>query len=90
MPSDFLKTLSFAALHFTVAFGVAWLLTGSIAIATGIGLIEPALNTVAFYFHERAWRRADSAPLPESATVAFARLFVSPVMSGQPTSASNS
>jgi uncharacterized membrane protein len=29
------------------------------AIATGIGLIEPIANTVAFYFHERAWRRMD-------------------------------
>jgi len=34
-------------------------LTGSVAIAAGIGLIEPLANTVAFYFHERAWRRVD-------------------------------
>lgn len=62
------KTLSFAALHFGVAFLVAYALTGSVAIATGIGLIEPLANTVAFYFHERAWsrygRRArDAAPV---------------------------
>jgi uncharacterized membrane protein len=56
---DLLKTISFAVLHFGVAFGVAYALTGSIAIATGIGLIEPIANTVAFYFHERAWRRVD-------------------------------
>jgi uncharacterized membrane protein len=56
---DVLKTLSFAALHFGVAFTVAYALTGSVAIATGIGLIEPLANTVAFYFHERAWRRVD-------------------------------
>ena len=80
MTRDYLKTLSFAALHFSVAFGVAFLLTGSVAIATGIGLIEPALNTVAFHFHERAWRKADTrstlAPPPESATVEYARLFI--------------
>jgi uncharacterized membrane protein len=58
---DVLKTLSFAALHFGVAFSVAYALTGSVAIATGIGLIEPVANTVAFYFHERAWRRLDGA-----------------------------
>ena len=46
-------------LHFGVAFCVAYALTGSVAIATGIGLIEPVANTVAFYFHERAWRRVD-------------------------------
>ena len=56
---DLLKTLSFATLHFGVAFSVAYALTGSVAVATGIGLIEPLANTVAFYFHERAWRRVD-------------------------------
>ena len=54
-PRDVAKTISFAALHFAVAFAVAYLLTGSVAIATGIGLVEPLANTVAFYFHERAW-----------------------------------
>ena len=60
---DLLKTLSFAALHFGVAFSVAYALTGSVAVATGIGLIEPLANTVAFYFHERAWRRVDGGEL---------------------------
>jgi uncharacterized membrane protein len=57
---DLAKTASFAALHFAVAFTVAYLLTGSAAIATGIGLVEPLANTVAFYFHERAWARAEA------------------------------
>jgi uncharacterized membrane protein len=55
-----LKTLTFALLHFGVAFSVAYLLTGSIVVATGIGLIEPVVNTIAFHFHERAWRRAEA------------------------------
>jgi uncharacterized membrane protein len=59
IPRDLLKTLSFAVLHFGVAFSVAYALTGSVAIATGIGLIEPVANTVAFYFRERAWQRVD-------------------------------
>lgn len=61
MARDLMKTASFAALHFSVAFGVAYALTGSVAIATGIGLVEPVVNTVAFYFHERAWQRLDPA-----------------------------
>jgi uncharacterized membrane protein len=61
---DLLKTLSFAALHFCVAFTVAYVLTGSVTVATGIGLIEPLANTVAFYFHERAWRRVDGRGAP--------------------------
>jgi len=56
---DLMKTVSFATLHFGVAFTVAYALTGSVAVATGIGLIEPLANTVAFYFHERAWRKVD-------------------------------
>lgn len=56
---DLMKTMSFATLHFGVAFTVAYALTGSVAVATGIGLIEPLANTVAFYLHERAWRRVD-------------------------------
>ena len=59
MTRDLMKTASFAALHFTVAFGVAYALTGSVAIATGIGLVEPIVNTVAFFFHEQAWKRID-------------------------------
>ena len=58
-PRALAKTLTFALLHFGVAFSVAYLLTGSIAVATGVGLIEPLVNTVAFYLHERAWRRAE-------------------------------
>ena len=57
MTRDLVKTASFAALHFSVGFSVTYALTGSLAIATGVALIEPALNTVVFFFHERAWQR---------------------------------
>lgn len=50
------KTLSFAVIHFTVAFLVAYLLTGDILLGSLIAMIEPIVNTVAFYFHEKAWR----------------------------------
>lgn len=45
------KTLSFAALHFTVAFSVAYALTGSFLIGGTMALLEPAINTLVFYFH---------------------------------------
>ncbi|MBI1237832.1 MAG: DUF2061 domain-containing protein [Alphaproteobacteria bacterium] len=50
------KTFSFAAVHFSVAFAVGYALTGSIPLATGLAVLEPLANTVAFFFHERAWR----------------------------------
>lgn len=51
------KTLSFAAVHFTVAFCVGYLLTGSLAVGGAIALVEPACNTVAYSFHEKIWQR---------------------------------
>lgn len=54
-----LKTLTFAILHFTVAFAVTYLLTGSIGISSGVALIEPLANTVVFYFHDKAWKRIE-------------------------------
>ncbi len=56
MTRDLAKTVTFALLHFSVAFAVAYLLTGSVPVATGLAIIEPMVNTVAFFFHERAWR----------------------------------
>jgi len=55
MPTELLKTLTYLALHLTIGFTVAYLLTGSVEIASGIALIEPCVNAVAFFFHERAW-----------------------------------
>lgn len=50
------KTISFAIVHFSVAFSITYLMTGSILIGGAIALIEPAINTVAYYIHERAWQ----------------------------------
>lgn len=52
-----LKTFSFAAVHFTVAFTIGYLLTGSLLVGGAMALIEPACNTVAYHFHEKAWAR---------------------------------
>ena len=49
------KTLSFAAVHFTVAFTVGYALTGSIVVGGLLAVVEPACNTVAYHFHEKAW-----------------------------------
>jgi uncharacterized membrane protein len=54
---DLCKTISYGTLHFAVGFGVTYALTGNVGIATGVALIEPAVNTVVFYFHEKVWAR---------------------------------
>lgn len=50
------KTLSFAILHFVVAFTVGWLFTGSWLVGGALALVEPAVNTVVFHFHEKVWK----------------------------------
>lgn len=51
------KTISFATIHFSVAFTVAYVMTGSALVGGAIALVEPAINTVAYYFHEQVWKR---------------------------------
>lgn len=50
------KTATFATLHFSVAFAVGYALTGSALVGGTIALVEPAINTVVFFFHEKAWK----------------------------------
>lgn len=52
---DLTKTMSFLALHLMVRFSVAYMFTGSLALAGGIALVEPLVNSVVFFLHERAW-----------------------------------
>lgn len=59
------KTMTFACVHFTVAFTVAWAISGNILVGGAIALVEPAINTVAYFFHELAWQRA-RAPASQS------------------------
>ena len=47
-------------------------MTGSIAVGGAAALVEPAVNTVAYFFHEKAWswlarRRAATPDAPDRA-----------------------
>lgn len=52
-----LKTVTFTALHFCIAFSVAYALTGSLAVGGLVAVVEPLCNSVGFYFHEKVWKR---------------------------------
>ena len=56
------KSASFAVIHFTNAVAVVWALTGSLAIAGALAVIEPLANAVALHFFDRWWSRR--RPLP--------------------------
>ena len=63
-----IKTLTFAGVHMAVAFLVGYAITGSLAVGSALALVEPLVNTVAYYFHERVWNQVTS--LPKSAKYA--------------------
>lgn len=62
MSLDLIKTATYLSIHLTVGFTVAYLMTGSVALAGGIALVEPMVNAVAFFFHEQAWKRFTARP----------------------------
>ncbi len=53
----FYKTLSYGVVHFTVATAVAYLITGNWAMALGIGIIEPLVQTCVIAVHDYFWER---------------------------------
>jgi uncharacterized membrane protein len=63
------KTASFAAVHFTVAFSVGYALTGSAVMGGVLALVEPAINTVAFHFHELIWKKIEAKRIDQNLTV---------------------
>ncbi|WIA56448.1 DUF2061 domain-containing protein [Sphingobium sp. WTD-1] len=62
MSLDLIKTATYLSIHLTVGFTVAYLMTGSVALAGGIALVEPMVNAVAFFFHEQAWKHFTARP----------------------------
>lgn len=57
-----LKTISFTAMHFMIAFSVVWALTGSWAIGGVVAMVEPLCNSVGYFFHEKLWARVGAGP----------------------------
>jgi uncharacterized membrane protein len=60
IPQSVLKTMSYGTMHMTIAILVAYALSGSWHVALAIGLVEPCIQTCAFFFHEKAWHRAEA------------------------------
>lgn len=63
------KSATFGVMHLGIAFGVSRALTGSVAIAGAITVVEPMVNTVAHYFFDRWWARREQAALAAPAAV---------------------
>jgi uncharacterized membrane protein len=65
----FLKTLSYGMTHIVVATTIAYILTGNLAAAVGIGLIEPVVQTGVFALHDWLWERGDGHDLTQAGMV---------------------
>jgi uncharacterized membrane protein len=52
-----LKTLTFTAMHISIAFTIVYLMTGSVMVGGAVALIEPLCNSVGYFVHERVWER---------------------------------
>lgn len=52
-----LKTLTWRITGSTSTFTIAFLVTGSVSMSSGIAVIQMVVNTFLYWFHERAWNR---------------------------------
>ncbi len=50
-----MKTLTFAIMHFSIAFAVTYAITGDLILGGLVAIIEPAVNTLGYFCHERIW-----------------------------------
>ncbi len=53
-----MKTGSYYLIHISVAAAVAYAVTGNLWASLTLSLLEPTVQAVAFFFHEKAWERA--------------------------------
>ena len=60
------KTASYYLMHITVAAAVAYLVTGDLLVSLTLSLLEPTVQAVAFFFHEKAWARKQNAPVAQA------------------------
>jgi uncharacterized membrane protein len=56
------KTASYYVLHVLVASLVAYAVTGNLAVSLTLSLLEPTVQAVAFFFHEKVWERIGRKP----------------------------
>ena len=53
-----MKTCTYYVIHVCVAAMVAYAVTGNLWASLTLSLLEPSVQAVAFFFHEKAWARA--------------------------------
>ncbi|MCD2512356.1 DUF2061 domain-containing protein [Comamonas endophytica] len=62
-----LKTASYYMIHIMVAACVAYAVTRNFWASLTLSLLEPSVQAVAYFFHEKAWNRAQARQAPQPA-----------------------
>lgn len=52
------KTASYYVTHITVAAMVGYAVTGNLLAAVTLSLLEPTVQAMVYFFHERLWQSA--------------------------------
>lgn len=55
------KTGTYYVTHITVAALVAYAVTGDVAASVTLSLLEPTVQAVVYFFHERIWNSAGAS-----------------------------
>ena len=55
-----LKTITFTAMHITIAFTIVYLMTGNAMVGGAVALVEPLCNSIGYFIHEKVWERLGS------------------------------
>ncbi len=63
------KTGSYYVTHISVAALVAYAVTGDWVAALTLSLLEPTVQAVVYFFHERAWQKAQKNERPAKSIV---------------------
>lgn len=54
--TDIFKTITYRILGTSVTFGIGYLSTGNINVATALGFSDLILKPIVYFLHERLWR----------------------------------
>jgi uncharacterized membrane protein len=52
-----LKTATFTVMHISIAFTIVYAMTGEILVGGAVAIVEPLINSIGYFFHERFWAR---------------------------------
>ena len=60
------KTFSYYLMHIVIAMIVAYFVTKNLWMAMTLSLLEPSVQAIAFFFHEKIWSKKQHAQVNDA------------------------